>query len=386
MTKPIRVLEIRCADGPGGGPEKTIILGAAKADPARLAVTVCYLRNQDDRDETIRERALAQGIDFVEVRQRHPIDPRAWQEIARIVRDRRVQIVHAHDYKTDLIALAMGRRGGVVPLTTAHGWTGHSWRERRVYYPADKWLIARFPRVIAVSSQIRQELIEAGTKPERIQTILNGIDPALFRRDPQRVARERQRLGLEAGEFAIGAVGRLEPQKRFDILIEAFAATRGRHPELRLLIAGEGSKREALEREIDSRNLGRSCRLLGHCPDISGFYHAIDLLAQSSDYEGTPNAILEAMALEVPVVATNAGGTGELIEHHVHGLIIPPRDPGALADSIASVLGDPPAAGDRVRMARARVERELSFETRQDKLGGIYERLLGSRHANGASI
>jgi len=270
VNGPIRVLELRCADGEGGGPEKTIILGAAKADPTRLDVTVCYLRNHDDRDDTIRTRALDVGIDFIEVKQRHPLDPRAWREIGRITRDRRIQIVHAHDYKTDLIAWAMGRGGGVVPITTAHGWTGHSWRERCVYYPADKWLIVRFPRVIAVSSQIRQELIEAGARPERIQTILNGIDPTFFRRDPRRVARERERLGLRPQELAIGAVGRLEPQKRFDLLIEAFARLRGGHPELRLLIAGEGSSHAALHAEIERRDLGRSCRLLGHCSDILG--------------------------------------------------------------------------------------------------------------------
>lgn len=74
--------------------------------------------------------------------------------------------------------------------------------------------------------------------------------------------------------------------------------------------------------------LGDSCRFLGHCADVRDFYHALDLFVQSSEYEGTPNVVLEAMALEVPVVATDVGGTAELVEHEVHGLIAPPATRG----------------------------------------------------------
>jgi glycosyltransferase involved in cell wall biosynthesis len=205
---------------------------------------------------------------------------------------------------------------------------------------------------------------------------LNGIDHTVFRRDPNRRPSERERLGLRSGEFAVGAVGRLEPQKRFDILIEAFATLRPRYPELRLLIAGEGSSRASLEAEIDKLGLGKVCRLLGHRCDIAGFYHGIDLLAQSSDYEGTPNVVLEAMALEVPVVATDAGGTAELAEHGIHGLIVPRRDPGALAEAIERALANATERDQRVSAARKRVENELSFDARQETLEATYRELM----------
>jgi glycosyltransferase involved in cell wall biosynthesis len=376
VNTPIRLLELRCADGQGGGPEKTILLGAAKADPRRLAVTVGYIRNSGDLDSTIKTRAVAHGVDLVEIRQRNALDPQVWTKVRRIVTERQIDIVHAHDYKTDLIAWLLGKKERVIPVTTAHGWTGHSWRERRIYYPSDKCLMRRFPQVIAVSSQVRDELVASGVSPQRIHTILNGIDHWFFRRDPKRVEQDRAGLGVKPGEVVIGAVGRLEPQKRFDILIRAFATLRQAYPQLRLAIAGEGSKRADLETIIRMHDLGESCRLLGHCSDIVAFYHAIDMLAQSSDYEGTPNVVLEAMALEIPIVATNAGGTAELVTHGVHGLIVPPGDPAALAGAIEQTMREWSAAASRVSAAHHRVQDKFSFDARQEALEAIYRDLV----------
>ena len=152
--RPIRVLELRSAVGAGGGPEKTILAGAQRADPHRYAVTVCYLRDARDEMFAIRERAGSLGVDYVELVERSSFDPQLWGRLRQLVRDRRIEIVHAHDYKSDLLALMLSKAEGVVPVTTAHGWTGHSWRERWVYYPADKRVIRAFPFAIAVSAQI----------------------------------------------------------------------------------------------------------------------------------------------------------------------------------------------------------------------------------------
>jgi glycosyltransferase involved in cell wall biosynthesis len=370
------VLEFRCAEGAGGGPEKTILLGAARADGRRHAVTVCYVRNEGDAAYDIDVRAARLGVDYVEVRQRGPFDLRVLAAVRRLVRERGIQIVHAHDYKTDLLALVLARQVGVIPLATAHGWTGHTRRERWLYYPLDRRLLARFPRLIAVSGQIRDELVRAGAAPDQVQIILNGIDHIAFRRDPGRRHSARDRLGLADGEWAIGAVGRLAPQKRFDILLEAFARLRQVHPQARLLVAGEGELRGDLTDAARWLGLADVCRFLGHVADIRAFHDGLDALAQSSDYEGTPNAVLEAMALETPVVATDVGGTAELIAHGVHGLLVPRRDPGALAAALEKTLADRPAAALRAAAARTRVEAELSFAARMRAVEGIYDELL----------
>jgi glycosyltransferase involved in cell wall biosynthesis len=376
MSRPIRILELRSVRGTGGGPEKTILQGAARTDPARFAVSVCYIRDRRDEAFGVTARATGAAIDYQEIEERHSFDPSIWAALRRVIVDRRPDIIHAHDYKTNLLGWMLWRATGVMPLSTVHGWTGHSRRERFVYYPFDKRVLARYPRLVAVSSDIRNELVRHGARPERVTTILNGIDHRLFRREPVREAAARAALGIDPGTTVIGAVGRLEPQKRFDLLMDAVALLRPSRPDLRLVIVGDGSQRDALASHMAARHLTDCCVFTGHTLDIAGVHHAFDLFVQSSDYEGTPNAVLEAMALESPIVATDVGGTAELAVNGVHGVIVPAGDARVLADAITATLADPSTARRRARAARSRIERELSFDARMQRLEAIYEEMM----------
>jgi glycosyltransferase involved in cell wall biosynthesis len=376
VSEPIRVLELRSVRGTGGGPEKTILLGTAGTDPGRYEITVCYLRDERDNVFGIDQWARRIGVAYAEITERHSFDPAIWPALRAMVRERRIQIVHSHDYKTNLLAWCLGKAEGIIPLSTVHGWTGHSQRERMLYYPLDKRVLARFPRAIAVSGDIRSELVRRGARPDRVTVVLNGIDHRRFVRDDSRRGRSRAQLGIGDGETVIGAVGRLEPQKRFDLLMEAFARLRGSRPDLRLLIVGEGSARPFLEQRHQQLGLGDACRLLGHTSDVPALHHAFDLFVQSSEYEGTPNAVLEAMAMRTPIVATDCGGTSELVTDGVHGRIVPPGDVVALATAIEQALRDPASAAAHVAAARARIEHELSFERRMRRVEAIYDELV----------
>jgi len=376
VSDPIRILELRSVRGTGGGPEKTILLGAAQADPASWHVTVCYIRDVRDTVFGIHERAAGLGVEYLEIPEKHSFDVAVLPLLRRVVRERRIDLVHAHDYKTNLLVWLLHRLDRTAVMSTAHGWTGHSSRERKVYYPLDKWLLARLPFVVAVSSQIRNELVARGLPADNCEVILNGIDHRQFRRDRSREPAARAALGIEPGEFVLGAVGRLEPQKRFDLLIDAFDTLRRDRPGLRLRIAGDGSLKASLQQQIDRLGLSSIAVLTGHTEDVAGFHHALDLFVQSSDYEGTPNAVLEAMAFETPLVATSAGGTAELVEDGRHGLIIPIGDVSILTRTLAAALDDETGRQQRAVAARRRIETDLSFETRMRKLERIYERLV----------
>jgi glycosyltransferase involved in cell wall biosynthesis len=302
-----------------------------------------------------------------------------WHQLRSVVRQRDIHIVHSHDYKTDVLALLLQRVEPVSILATAHGWTGHSMRERMLYYLADKRVLRRFERIVAVSSEIRRELIRAGATPETISVVLNGIDPGVFRRDAALGRPFRIQLGIPEDAIVIGAVGRLEPQKRFDLLIDTFSQIRLTHPGVRLVIAGDGSLHEALQTQIAALALQDCCRLIGHVQDVRPLHAALDLFVQSSDYEGTSNAVLEAMALETPIVATDVGGTAEQVTHDVHGLIIPPGDAPRLRAAIESVLTNRSAAATRAAAARRRVEETLSFTARVRKIEGIYDELAARK-------
>ena len=376
-ARPLRVLELRSVRGTGGGPEKTIIAGAALADRERIEVVVCYIRDARDPVFQIDERAAQARVEYVEIVERHSFDTSVWSKLKQLIADRRIDLLHAHEYKTDLLALLLSRSLGIPAVSTVHGWTGHSARERYCYYPLDKRILARFPRLIAVSSEIAGELQRHGADAGRITTILNGIDPNVFRRCRDRETAARGAIGAGPGDFVIGSVGRLEPQKRFDLLLEAFAEFRRGVPAARLVIAGDGSLRQALDAQRQRLQLADSCTLVGHLTDVIGFHHALDQFVQSSDYEGTPNSVLEAMAMETPIVATEAGGTAELVHDGTHGRIVPIGRPDLL---LASMRRSYAAAAESRAMAdaaRRRVEHELSFESRVRRVERIYLELAG---------
>jgi glycosyltransferase involved in cell wall biosynthesis len=384
MNRRTRILELRSVRGTGGGPEKTIMMGASHADRSAFEVIVCYIRDRRDTVFTLDDRAARMGIDYREVHERHSLDPSVWFQLRRLVGNQQIDIVHAHEYKTDLIALLLARRTGVIPLATAHGWTGQSARERLVYYPLDKRLLVRFPKVIAVSSEIRQQLLSRGAKADRVVVLLNSIDSGAFARVQPKCAEVRTSLGYRADQIVIGAVGRMERQKRFDLLLEAVAPLMAKHSNLHVALVGDGALRQELMALADRLKIGDRCLFLGQREDIADLHHGFDLFVQSSEYEGTPNAVLEAMAMETPLVATDVGGTRELATHGIHAILTPSRNVAALRSGIEDVLVRPQAARFRATAARHRVETELSFEARTRNLEHVYLELVkGRRNRDG---
>ena len=143
------------------------------------------------------------------------------------------------------------------------------------------------------------------------------------------------------------------------------------------MIVGDGSAKAALETQRRALNLEASVTLLGHVADVIPVHHAFDLFVQSSEYEGTPNAVLEAMALETPIVATDAGGTAELVRHNVDGRIVPIHNADRLFHAIEAALSDARGTRRMVERARQRVETDLSFEARVRRVEAVYEEVAG---------
>ena len=282
-------------------------------------------------------------------------------------------IVHGHEYRPTCWRCCWPAER-IAPIATAHGWTGHSPRERYLYYPGDRWLLRRFHW----SSPSRSRSAVPDRRRCRalpVVTVLNGIDPSVFHRDagngwqceppsafpPPRPCSARSGAG---------------PQKRYDLLIEAFLEVRRHAADAWLLIAGDGSEQAALAALVHRHGLESRCLLLGHRTDIKDVLRALDVFVQSSDYEGTPNVVLEAMAMETPVVATTAGGTEQLIDDGVHGLLVPPGRSEPIAAAIIRALDDPDGRQARACAARRRIETELSFDIRMSTVERLYGGLL----------
>jgi glycosyltransferase involved in cell wall biosynthesis len=378
-TREVRVLEIRSTSGQGGGPERALLLAASSARAHGVEETLCFLRRRGEDELLVHRRALELGASSHLVEERRAIEPRTLARIRRLLRERRIEIVHGHDYKADLLAFLLARLEPVVAVATAHGWPERTRRERWLYYPADRRILAGFAHVFAVSAELRDRLVAAGARPGSVEVLPNAVDVEAFRPDQAARARVRRAWGVGEHERVIGSLGRLDPEKRLDLLLDAFTTVAATRPEARLVVAGTGSRGAWLEEEARRRGLGARCLVLGHRADAEDVHRGFDVFVQASDTEGSPYSLLEAMASGTPVVATAVGDAPSLLQGGVQGLLTPPGDAGALARAILATLDHPEDARRRAAVARMRVCAERSVSARQERVVERYRRLLEER-------
>jgi glycosyltransferase involved in cell wall biosynthesis len=182
------------------------------------------------------------------------------------------------------------------------------------------------------------------------------------------------------------AVGRLSPEKRFDLLIRSVAELRRTGQSVSLRIAGEGDARRELEREIRQQGCGDSIRLLGHVADPRSLFEAADIFALSSVREGLPNVLLEAMALETPIVATAIAGIPKVITDQRDGLLVPPGDQSAMTDALRRLIDRDDLRKRLATAGRQTIETRFSFAVRMEKIVAVYDEVLGRRaHVAGRS-
>lgn len=369
------VLHARVVTGAGGGPEKTI-LNSPRFLPELGYQSICaYLRPAGDAEfNSIRRRAEAWSAPLLEVNDAGATDLQVFRDCLRICRENRVAVWHGHDYKSNLVGLWVCRYWPMKLVTTVHGWVRHTWRTP-LYYAIDRLCLPRYDRVICVSDDLHSACLKAGVRAARCVLIENAIDTLEFRRRYS-VAKAKERLGFDPQRQLVGAVGRLSPEKGFDVLIEAAKELLNSGRPVDVVIVGEGDDRSRLESLIVRRGLQDHVRLLGYRADTIERFQAFDVLALSSYREGLPNVILEAMALGTPVVATAIAGVPKVITSGDNGLLVPPGDSRALAEGLRQVLDSDDLHRRLATAGRATIEQRFSFQYRMEKVARVYDEVL----------
>ncbi len=370
------VFDTRVVTGAGGGPEKTILNSPRFLEPHGYRMVCGYLHPPGDPGyEVIRKKAEQARAPLVSIPDRGFWDWRVVRELLRACREHKVTIWHGHDYKTNALGLLLARFHPMRLVTTAHGWVQQTSRTP-LYYRIDRWCLPRYERVVCVSTDLYDACAAAGVPESRLVLLDNGIDAADYTRR-RTVAEAKAALGIPPESQLIGAVGRLSGEKAFDVLTRSVHALLKSGRDVRLVIVGEGAERAAMERQIVDLDVGDRVTLAGWQADVRGYFEAMDVFALSSLREGLPNVLLEAMALEVPVVATRVNGVPRLVQDGENGLLVDAGDPAPLAAALDQLLGDA-ALQARFRAAgRETVEGRFSFAERIRKLAAVYEELLG---------
>ena len=354
--------------------------GVAKIVNGLKAPRVCSLICSFETTEPPRP-LVRPDVPVHELGQQPGNDPRIVLRLARWLKRSCIDIVHSHSWGT-LVEGYTATRLARVPVFI-HGEHGTMELRRRNLW-VQRWLWGRANRVLAVSSRLGDRMTrETGFPRQRIMTIRNGTDLERFGsvlRDEARAAE-----GLSVDEFVVGTVGRLVPVKDQRTLIASVADLSARSVPVTGLIVGDGPLREQLASCAASSGVADKIRFLGHRADVERILPALDVYVQTSVSEGLPNTVLEAMASGVAVIATDVGGTDELVTHGKSGLLIPAGSSDVLSNALHELFND--AARRRDMGCHGRMTAASEFDL--PKMIRSYEALylsMACEHVNGISV
>lgn len=381
----IRVLTLVDGIGTYGGGESLARLIAMGLDNDRFESIFCVSRwNPETTTDPAVARALddltASGTEFIglERQGRHSAGP--WLELIRRMRRGRVDVLHSHKFGSNAWG-SMITAAAQTPVFVAHE---HTWSfdGNRTRMLADRHLIGRrADAVVAVSRDDRRKMIEIeGLRPQKVIFIPNGIpDPAYA--EPGQL---RAELGLDGSVPVLGAVATLRPQKALEVMIEAMAVVARSQPAAKLVIAGGDDQhhpglRDELRAQAERLGVGGSVVMLGLRSDVPAVIADFDIALSSSDFEGSPLSLMECMEAAKPVVATAVGGVPDLVADGETGLLVPPRDPEALAAAAVALIEDPDRSRRIGEAGRQRRRREFSLDATIGRIEDLYDRLLGER-------
>ena len=285
-------------------------------------------------------------------------DLRATLAMYRMIRGSRPDIVHTHMAKAGTAGRLAARLARVpIVVHTFHGHTFHSYWgpvKSAAFLQIERTLGAMTDRVIAVGDAQKADIAHYGVAPlTKIQTIPLGLEIEPMLEAERQRGRLRAELGIGADRPLIGIVARLVPIKAHEVFLEAASIIRAASPESTFLIIGDGERRAELEALARQLGVADATRFLGWRDDMREVYADLDVVTLCSNNEGSPVALIEALAAARPVVSTRVGGVPNVVQDGESGLLVPPRDPVAFADAVLALLRDP-ARGTQLGLAGRR--------------------------------
>jgi glycosyltransferase involved in cell wall biosynthesis len=349
-----------------GGGERSLLDLLAGLDKEKFnPLLIC----PEEGEVAAAARKLGVAVEIVGMKSLRIPDPfsffRSVRRLAGIFKKRGIALVHANGSRCAVYGAA-ACRVTKLPLI---------WHVRILESDGllDRFLAASSSRVIVNSNAVKGRFGWMRDK-SKLEVIHNGIDLGGFY-PSGRAEKIRKEFGFGPEAKVVATVGRLDWYKAHEYFLRAAGIVKAAVPEARFLVVGDGPRRRFLENLAAELGLGGCLRLTGDRPDIAEILNGIDLFALSSVSEGFGRVVVEAMACGKPVVATRVGGIVEIVEDGVTGILVPPRDPGAMARAIMELLGNSGKAGGMGAAGRGRAEKMFGIEKNVRKTEDLYEKV-----------
>ena len=318
----------------------------------------------------------ASGLPFETVFERHRYDARLLLTLRRLIARHDPDIVETHHVKSHCLVSMSGMARRRRWVAFHHGYTQTDLIVR-AQNQVDRWSLRRASHIVTTNHRFARVIADRGVRRDAITVLHNAVRDAGA--TAEQAAELRARLGLSPCERVVLAVGRLSHEKGQEHLIRAAVAWRNR---ARLVIAGDGPDRARLARLAREVGCANCIIFAGLTSQVSPFYAIADVFVLPSLSEGSPNALLEAMAAGLPIVATDVGGVPEIAADDVNALLVPPRDAGSIASAVCALLEDKGRCERLGLMAQRTVRQDYTPERRAAALADVYRRVLAYDRGN----
>lgn len=362
-----RVLHLVSSNGLYGA--ERVILNLAQGEGTLSYVGALY--NSHNPHLEMIDEAKKMGLRTVVFNSRGRVDLKTIFDIKKFLKDNRIDILHTHNYKSDIVGFWAVLLSKCKWVATNHVWHGLD-RKLRVYEKIDAFVLRFAARVVAVSIEIKEDLVAQNIPARKVQVIDNGIDIARFSR-PRSVEELKEGLGIHKDDAVVTIVGRLSPEKGHETFLKAAKDVLARKKNVKFLIVGDGPIGAELRVMADKLSLNGHVAFTGVRKDMDGIYALSDLMVNASSIEGLPMTILEAMAAKVALIVTPVGAVPKVIQHGVNGVIFPAGDDLGLSKEICSLIDDPSRRESLTERAYQDVCDRFSSATMVRQYKQIYE-------------
>lgn len=380
MSRPLRLLWLIDSLNLGGA-ESLVPTFARALDPGRVELEICCLKTIGGNP--FEPELAALRIPCVNLGARNLRDVRAFRSLLGLIRDREIDLVHAHLNDASIWAGLASRRTGTPWVSTLHVlpasnlWSREGMRQRLML----KVLRLGCSRVLAVSAALRDAYLEQKIlRPEQVVVVHNGVAPSWFVEATEEEKRStRRELDLPTEGKIVVTVSVLRRGKGLKVLLDAVDIVVRAEPDARFLVVGDGPLRGELADRCRKLGVDKYVQWTGLRHDVARLLTCGDVFALPTRYDAFPTVILEAMGSGLPVVASRVGGVPEIVESPETGLLVPPGDPGVLAQTLIELLGQPERRRTMGTVGRLRVLETFSTEKWVERLGQVYEEVVGER-------
>jgi len=368
----INILHIRQNSKIGGIQQQILSLFSAYNKEVINPIFCCF-----DRKDKIGRDIENMGIEVVALNRprSHKFSGSIVAELYKLMKKKDIHVARTHGYRANLYGRIAAWMAGVpVIIASVHNNYRKDKRlERRI---ANRILARGTDRIVAVSESIASDIVKYdNVNPSKILVIPNGVDAIRFapQKKSEKICNE---LSIEGKDMIIGFVGRLVPAKGIEYLIEAASYLKKQYQNLKLIIVGDGYLADSLRQKALELGMNNIVIFTGERRDIPDILSCISIFVMPSLAEGLPNSLLEAMAMGKPVVATEVGGTAEIVKHDVNGLLVPPGNSKSLAEAITLLLENTSLSANIGQTARDFISQNYGIETIARKWESLYKSLL----------